>query len=106
MSRAEALFLRWGALFAFFGRLIPGVRTFVAIPAGVARMSFPKFAFYTFVGAYVWSTAVIGFGYFMGQEWWRIKEVLAVLTPWLVAAGIIAGGILLIWRIYRRRKYA
>ena len=106
MTRAEDLFQRWGALFALFGRLIPGVRTFIAIPAGVARMDFPKFAFYTFVGAYVWCTAVIGFGYYMGQEWWRIREILALLTPWLIISGVVGVGVLLVWTLYRRRKYA
>ena len=106
LARTEALFEKHGGGLAFFGRLIPSVRTFIAIPAGVAKMSFPKFAFYSFLGAYIWCVLVISFGFFMGHEWWRIREVGGSIVPWLAAALVVAGSLYLAWRMVRRSRFA
>src|SRR3984885_11094821 len=54
LNRADAFFLRYGSATGFFGRLLPVVRTFIAFPAGLARMPMLKFQGYTFLGSWPW----------------------------------------------------
>jgi len=69
ICRAEEVFQRRGTWMVLFGRMIPGIRTLISIPAGLARMPFSIFSVTTFVGAYFWCTLLIGLGYFLGEEW-------------------------------------
>ncbi len=103
--RAEQKFHRWGMSIIFFGRMIPGVRTLINIPAGLARMRYMKFLIYTLGGTYIWCTFLLGAGYIFGHEWWRISGLVKVAAPWLF------GGGLLLWvsvftyrRLMQRRK--
>ena len=69
LARADAQFHRGGPALVLFGRMLPIVRVVVTIPAGLARMPFRQFFTYTFIGAYVWCTLLIGLGYAVGHEW-------------------------------------
>ena len=62
LDRSHAWFERWGAAAVFFGRMLPVVRTFISLPAGIARMNFAKFVFYTTLGCipWVWGLTLIG----------------------------------------------
>ena len=65
-QRTEEMFARWGVRLVIFGRVIPGIRTLVSIPAGLTRMNFGLFAGAAFSGAYVWNTLLVGIGYALG----------------------------------------
>ncbi len=80
---------KWGAGIVLVGRVIPGVRTLVSIPAGLVRIPFPKFFMATFVGAYVWCTILIGAGYFLGHEWQLISEYIKTHLPLIFIAGLL-----------------
>lgn len=100
ISRAEEQFYRWGAGLVLVGRIIPGIRTLVSIPAGLARMNFLKFVVATFAGAYFWCTLLIGAGYLLGHEWPLIGNYVKQGIPYLVFAGLVAlaAYLLLSWR--------
>src|SRR5579862_769565 len=66
---ADHFFDRWGAPAVFFSRMLPVVRTFIAFPAGVARMRLLPFTFYTLAGSYLWCLALAYFGMKLGQHW-------------------------------------
>jgi len=66
MNRAERLFVRWGVRLVVFGRILPGVRTLVSVPAGMTRMNFGLFLGASFGGAYVWNTLLVAAGYLLG----------------------------------------
>lgn len=68
MDRAEALFLRWGIGLVVFGRILPGVRTAVSVPAGMTRMNFALFFSASFGGAYLWNTLLVGLSYLLGIQ--------------------------------------
>ena len=68
IDRAEALFLRWGIGLVMFGRILPGVRTAVSVPAGVTRMNFALFFSASFGGAYLWNTLLVGLSYLLGIQ--------------------------------------
>jgi len=96
INRAEQQFHLWGAGIVLAGRVIPGIRTLVSIPAGLARMNFLKFLAATFVGAYVWCTLLIGAGYLLGHEWPIISTYLKQGLPYLLFAGLLVIGMYLL----------
>ena len=69
LDLADRWFERWGDWAIFFSRLLPVVRTFISFPAGVARMNFPRFVFYTFLGSFPWCLGLAYIGMKMGENW-------------------------------------
>src|SRR3984893_5652721 len=69
LESADRFFERWGGPAVFFSRMLPVVRTFIAFPAGVARMRLLPFTIYTLVGSYVWCLALAYVGMKLGQHW-------------------------------------
>ena len=65
-ERAESMFVRWGVGLVMFGRILPGVRTLVSVPAGMTRMNFGLFFGASFGGAYLWNTLLVAVGYLLG----------------------------------------
>jgi len=106
IRRSETLFKRWGPGLIFFGRLVPGIRTLITIPAGLASMSFPQFLVFTFFGTYIWCTLIIGLGYIIGHEWRLIGDLVGRFTPWAVAGFVVLSscGLLIHWLIQRRLR--
>ncbi len=69
LDRADRLFARHGSAMVFVGRLLPVVRTFIAFPAGLARMPMLPFQAYTFVGSWIWSFGLAYIGFALGERW-------------------------------------
>lgn len=69
LDLADRWFARHGDLTILFGRLLPIVRTFIAFPAGVARMPIWRFSIYTFIGSFFWSLALAWLGMELGRHW-------------------------------------
>lgn len=105
ITSAEKQFQRWGAGLVLVGRVMPGIRTLISIPAGLARMPFVTFFVATFLGAYVWCTLIIGAGYLLGSEWALISAYLKQWLPFLLAGGALALT-LYFWFVRRRPVYA
>jgi membrane protein DedA with SNARE-associated domain len=80
---------KWGAGIVLVGRVIPGVRTLVSIPAGLVRIPFPKFFLATFAGAYIWCTLLIGAGYVLGHEWQLISDYIKTHLPLVFTVGFL-----------------
>lgn len=89
VERIEDQCRKWGAGIVLVGRVIPGVRTLVSIPAGLVRIPFAKFFLATFAGAYVWCTILIGAGYLLGHEWKLISEYIKTHLPLIFIAGFL-----------------
>ncbi len=69
VDRLDRLFHRYGSAAVFIGRLLPGVRTFISLPAGIAHMPFLRFQFYTFVGSLPWCFVLAYIGFILGKQW-------------------------------------
>ncbi len=69
LNMADRWFDRYGNIIVFTGRLLPVIRTFISLPAGISRMNFIKFLFYTFIGSFIWSFFITWIGFKLGQQW-------------------------------------
>jgi membrane protein DedA with SNARE-associated domain len=73
LATADRFFARYGEWAIFFSRLLPIVRTFISLPAGIARMNFFKFVIYTFIGSLPWCLMLAYVGKVMGENWAGIR---------------------------------
>ena len=105
ITRAEKQFQRWGVGLVLVGRVLPGIRTLISIPAGLARMPFVTFFTATFIGTYVWCTLLIGVGYVLGHEWTLISAYLKQSLPFLFTGGAIAL-VIYFWCVRRSSAHA
>jgi membrane protein DedA with SNARE-associated domain len=93
---ADRFFARWGSPAVFISRLLPVVRTFIAFPAGVARMSIVPFTIYTLAGSYIWCLVLAWAGMKLGEHW-------SILVPYfhrfdgVIGALIVAAAALFIY---------
>ena len=83
-------FARWGYLAVFIARLLPVVRTFIALPAGIARMPRLRFHVYTFLGSWPWCFALAWIGMKLGQNWREFGKYLHKFDAVILAALVLA----------------
>lgn len=102
LHKTDLFFERHGKISTFSGRLIPGIRHLISLPAGLARMNLAMFALYTCLGAGIWSAVLTLLGYFIGGNEALIKQSLPYITVGVVIFAIGAG--LLYWRWQRRNS--
>jgi membrane protein DedA with SNARE-associated domain len=99
---AERFFAKYGTWAVFFGRMVPLVRSFISIPAGVARMDLRLFTIYTFAGSVIWATILAALGYKLGENW---EDLRAFMGPAdIVVAAVL--GIAVLWYVYKQIKQA
>ena len=101
IDRAHTWFERRGDAAVFVARLLPVVRTFISLPAGIARMNVGKFTLYTLLGCLPWTFALAGLGYALGANWTKAEAVLRPVA-WLVFLAMVAG--IAIWVARRWTK--
>jgi membrane protein DedA with SNARE-associated domain len=102
LDRADAWFHKNGDWGIFVSRLMPVVRTFISLPAGIAKMPFVKFLIYTFVGSFIWCTALSFAGYLLGANWEKIRSVMRPFDPIIIGLAVILLG----YYIYRHIKHS
>ena len=98
---ADRLFTPFGSAAVFFGRLLPVIRTFIALPAGLARMPRLRFHLYTFAGSWPWCFALAWIGMKLGEQWNKDERLRHVLHR----LDLVIGLLLLIALIYFVRSH-
>lgn len=101
IERADVWFERYGDSAVFFSRLLPVVRTFISLPAGVARVPLLRFSVLTLAGCLPWAFALAGAGYALGDNW---EQILPYTEPVTYAVGGLIAVIVLIWIAKRIRS--
>jgi membrane protein DedA with SNARE-associated domain len=100
LELADRWFARYGDWAVFFARLLPVVRTFIALPAGIARMNFVRFNVYTFLGSLPWCFALAYAGMKLGQRWETLGPYFHRFdTVFLIV--LVAGAV---WFVHNRWK--
>src|SRR3546814_18055916 len=90
IQRGQRWFDRFGAAFVFLGRIVPTVRSLVSVPAGLLKMSFSRFVFWSNLGTALWTTLLATTGYQLGQNYKPVAEWISTastsnifyLVPW------------------------
>jgi membrane protein DedA with SNARE-associated domain len=100
LAQVEGWFERYGSATVFFSRMLPLVRTFVSVPAGVARMPLGRFSLLTVLGSTPWVLALALLGKGVGQNWESWRHHLSYLD-YVIAAAIVIGAV---WWLLRRRS--
>lgn len=102
LETADRFSARYGDLAVLISRMLPVVRTFISLPAGVARMRFWRFLIYTFIGSVPWCYLLAGVGMVLGRNWERISKYTHG-ADYVVLAAL---AVFLIWRIWLARRRA
>jgi membrane protein DedA with SNARE-associated domain len=89
LDQGEVWFKRWGALAVAIGRCVPGVRAYICIPAGVARMRIVTFVLASTVGAMTWSAVLVAAGFALNRHYERIQRWIDPLTEALAGALVV-----------------
>jgi membrane protein DedA with SNARE-associated domain len=100
IDKAEVWWERYGEAATFFSRLLPVIRTFISLPAGIAKMPLGKFTFYTFLGVIPWTYALTYLGVVVEDNWERVLAYFDIPTLIIGSVILIAAG----YWYYRRRK--
>lgn len=103
LDLADRWFARYGEIITFFSRLLPVIRTFIAFPAGIARMNLKRFIIYTFLGSLPWCIGLAYVGQILGEQWDKNET----LKAWFHRFDFVIGIILLlgaVWWIWRHLK--
>ena len=88
----------------FYTRLLPVVRTFISLPAGIARMRWTKFLLYTAIGSAIWNTALAYLGWAFGSNWDQFHAQFAKFTYIAIGAGAVIIAALALWFLRKWRK--
>lgn len=102
LDKAEKWFSKYGEITVFFGRMIPAVRTFISLPAGIARMSLVRFIVFSLLGSLPWNFAMVYAGYQLHARWQVISDKVKPFT--YVGIIIIIVALLWFWFSMRNRQ--
>ena len=102
---ADRWFAKYGEIIVFVSRLLPAIRTFIAFPAGVARMNLTRFVIYTFAGSLPWCLALAYVGQKLGEQWDKDDRLKTWFHRFDFLIGI-AGALFIIWWVWRHIKHS
>lgn len=100
---AKNYFDRYSRASILFSRVIPLARTYISIPAGIAKMNILVFILYSAIGIVVWNTVLISLGYYLGSNWTIVQ---GIMSDYSLAVGIVFAFLLISYIVYRRKRKA
>jgi membrane protein DedA with SNARE-associated domain len=100
---ADRQFIKYGSAITFFSRLLPIIRTYISLPAGISRMNFGRFVLYTFLGSLPWCFVLAFAGEKLGEHAKSIGNTLHGLDA-IIAVLLVAGVVAYVWRHVRKER--
>jgi membrane protein DedA with SNARE-associated domain len=100
-DRSERWFRNHGEMIVFLSRVLPVLRTFISLPAGVSKMKLPKFIAYTVVGCFIWSVVLTQIGVVLGSNWKSLEVYFRKFDIVIVVAGLLV----VAWYIWHKLKH-
>ncbi|MCX6793807.1 MAG: DedA family protein [Candidatus Gottesmanbacteria bacterium] len=100
-DRSERWFRNHGELIVLLSRVLPVLRTFISLPAGVAKMKFKKFVVYTVVGCLIWSYILTQIGVVLGNNWKSLEGIFRKFDVVIVVAGVLV----VVWYVWHKLKH-
>ena len=105
LDRAEGWFDKYDQWVVLFGRMVPGVRSVVSIPAGMLRTPFLQFMLLTTAGSAAWNTLLLGAGWYLGENWQQIQGIVGSVSNFVLILVAVALVCAAIWWWRRHRSY-
>lgn len=105
LDLADRWFSRYGEIIVFASRLLPVIRTFIALPAGIARMNVKRFIIYTFAGSLPWCLGLAYVGQLLGEQWDKNETLKSWFHRFDFVIGII-GVAVVVWWVWRHLKHS
>ena len=96
----EQLFQKYGDKISFVGRLLPGVRTYISLPAGIGKSNFIKFVVYTLLGSIIWNSLLTYGGIQLGRSWQHIDKY----SGYLDIIAVVAIAVFIVWIVYSNTR--
>lgn len=93
-------FSKYGESIAFFSRILPAIRTFISLPAGLSEMNIWKFSLYTFLGSLIWSTVLTYVGFYLGENWASLEPYYRKFEYGIAAMLIVS----IVWYVNHKLK--
>lgn len=103
VDQSERWFRKHGGKIAFFSRLLPIVRTFISLPAGISKMNILKFSAYTLTGSLLWSTFLAWLGMLLGQNWHLLETYFRKFDIIILGLGALLLGLYVYHKIQKIR---
>ena len=103
LDLADRWFQKYGEAAVFFSRMLPVVRTFISLPAGIARMNFPRFVLFTFIGALPWCYLLAYIGAKMGERWDQLRDYFHQFD-FVIGVGLALAIGYFVWSHWPRRQ--
>ncbi len=100
-EHAKNLFNKYGEAITFVSRILPAIRTYISLPAGIAKMNLKKFILYTTLGSFIWSTFLTYLGVVLGANWHSLSGYFRKFD--LIIVAVVATGAL--YYLYRRYRH-
>jgi membrane protein DedA with SNARE-associated domain len=100
---ADRFFVKYGSLSTFVGRLLPVVRTFISLPAGIAKVPLKKFLIYSFIGSVIWTYLLAYLGMKLGENWNTLRDKLHGFDTVIIVI-IVLGAAWWVWRHVKNRN--
>ncbi|MGI0051299.1 MAG: DedA family protein [Nitrososphaeraceae archaeon] len=104
LEKSELWFQKYGKVAVFLGRLAPGVRELISIPAGLSRMNFIEFTLFTFIGSFVWSLSLTLVGYYLGSAWDKFSQDSSKAFHVIALIIIVSLVFIFLYKLYKKRK--
>lgn len=104
VDKSYGWFNKYGSWTVFFCRFIPLIRSLISIPAGMSKMSMPRFLVLTTLGTFIWNTVLVNLGASVGENWEDIVGVMDVYSNIAYAVIAVLGIAFLVWFFYFRPK--
>ncbi|ULO04691.1 DedA family protein [Paenibacillus sp. 19GGS1-52] len=101
LEQSQRWFDRYGESTVFFTRMLPFIRTFISLPAGIAGMRAWKFILFTFLGSLPWNMALVYLGYRLGDNWSIVETYLRPVSYIICAAVVL---LLIVWLVRRKKE--
>ncbi|MDL2344584.1 DedA family protein [Deinococcus sp. MIMF12] len=101
IRKADDWFDKHGTKAVLFGRMVPGIRSLLSLPAGMSEMPMPKFLIYSAIGSGLWATALATAGYVLGENYDRVEQYISPVSKIVLAVVVVAA---VAWFLKRRRE--
>lgn len=103
IRKADDWFDKHGTKAVLFGRMVPGIRSLLSLPAGMSEMPMPKFLLYSAIGSGLWASALAGAGYLLGENYDRVEQYIGPASRIILVTLAVAA---VVWFLRRKRAQA